>query len=122
MQLYNKNIKKTKYVKCLIKDRIKCIEELKRKKVPMKRPLDTGKIYCEQYAVSFKAIILFCFILFYISFIIYSKNKKYFYIYILIFFLFVYLFCFVLFITLGSWILYIWKRMYKNSQSRCNFG
>eukprot|EP00833_Pecoramyces_ruminatium_P004047 jgi/Orpsp1_1/1178079/evm.model.c7180000063948.1 len=50
MQLYNKNIKNGQYVKCLIKKRINCIEELKRKKVPMKRPLDTGKIYCEQYA------------------------------------------------------------------------
>ncbi|ORX50675.1 ribonuclease CAF1 [Piromyces finnis] len=50
IQLYNKNIKKSKYIKCLIKKKINCIEQLKKKKVPMKRPLDTGKIYCEQYA------------------------------------------------------------------------
>jgi len=52
MQLYNKNIKNSQYIKCLIKKRINFIEELKKEKIPMKRPLDTGKIYCEQYAVS----------------------------------------------------------------------
>jgi len=50
MQLYNKNIKNSQYIKCLIKKRINFIEELKKEKIPMKRPLDTGKIYCEQYA------------------------------------------------------------------------
>jgi len=51
MQLYNKDIKKGEYIKCLIKKRIQCIEQLRKEKVKLKRPLDTGKIYCEQYAV-----------------------------------------------------------------------
>jgi len=69
MQLYNKNIKKGKYIKCLIKKRIHCIEQLKKEKPRMKRPLDTGKIYCEQYAVS---VFFFCFVFF----LIFLKKKS----------------------------------------------